>query len=143
MHMSSKFSKISSASNPVRYLSSLDVKTGDQRKIKSALRVKRWMKPFKIALFSFLFISGVVNAASEQQESSSILLAIIAGAVGGFLQDVLQNKGMIKLPKRIDDEIYLGSFVCLLLGAISGASSLISKSRDNSTPKSQVGGGEN
>ena len=133
MHLSSKFSKISSASDPVRYLSGPDVKTSELRKIKNSLRVKRWMKPFKIAFLSVLFISGVVNAASEQQKSSFIFLAIIAGAVGGFLQDVLQNKGMIKLPKRIDDEIYLGSFVGLLLGAISGASILVSNPQGSAT----------
>lgn len=133
MHLSSKFSKISSASNPVRYLNSLDVRTSELRKIKSALRVKRWMKPFKIALLSALFISGVVNAATEKQNSSFIFLAIIAGAVGGFIQDVLQNKGIIKLPKKVNDEIYLGSFVGILLGAISGASILVSNPQGSAT----------
>ena len=91
------------------------------------------MKPFKIALLSALFISGVVNAATEKQNSSFIFLAIIAGAVGGFIQDVLQNKGIIKLPKKVNDEIYLGSFVGILLGAISGASILVSNPQGSAT----------
>ena len=50
----------------------------------------------------------------------SLIIPLIAGAAGGFIHDIAQNKGIITLPKRINNEIYLGTLLGIFIGAACG-----------------------
>ena len=48
------------------------------------------------------------------------VLLLVFGAVGGFIQELMQNKRVFLLPKRIDGELYFGGFVGVIAGACVG-----------------------
>ncbi len=83
------------------------------------------MRMFNVLIYILcftLFLVGIVSASNDAsvQYEKLLLIAVASGAIGGLFQDIAQNKGIIKLPKRIGDEIYLGSLLGLILGAASG-----------------------
>jgi hypothetical protein len=49
-----------------------------------------------------------------------LIIPVLAGGLGGFIHDIAKNKGIITLPKRINNELYLGSLLGILLGAVCG-----------------------
>jgi hypothetical protein len=49
-----------------------------------------------------------------------VAVTLCAGALGGFLHEFIQSKGMILFIQRKDDGIYLGSISGLILGLVAG-----------------------
>jgi uncharacterized membrane protein len=49
----------------------------------------------------------------------NLIIIFIAGAVGAFLSDIL-NDNCIELPKKFDGKLFLGGFGGIIIGGIAG-----------------------
>ena len=51
---------------------------------------------------------------------SALLLCVIAGAAGGLIHDLIQNKAVVLLPAKTVEGVYLGWVLGIILGGAAG-----------------------
>lgn len=49
-----------------------------------------------------------------------ILIALICGALGGLVREIIGNKGLLCFPKFTEKGLTLGCLTSIILGAVSG-----------------------
>ena len=49
----------------------------------------------------------------------SVLIAAVCGAVGGFVREILGNKGFFAFPRFTEKNLALGGLVSVICGAVS------------------------
>jgi len=47
-------------------------------------------------------------------------IAALCGAIGGFVREILGNKGIFAFPRFTEKNLALGGFVSVICGAVSG-----------------------